>query len=264
MARRKSKYLIFSPKQQKAFLKFLATPLGEATRLVLIIIVVITLSWGIVNADELNPFTPSIEDAKTSFSVIGTVSVIDNTHLIVTNAKGSDDTGESEYNLNIKNLDKVETSKYQTLQLTDLKVGDTVIAQGVTTDSVFFITRIILFSSTPLPVFEEEQTATTTPEEVTSSENTVDVSTTTPEQTATTTPDEVTSSEDNVDVSTTTPEQTATTTETNVATTTQDVVEQVGDLIEEVVAPIVDTIDTIIENITESEPQPEEPQTEIE
>ena len=253
MARRKSKYLIFSPKQQKAFLKFLATPLGEATRLVLIIIVVITLSWGIVNADELNPFTPSIEDAKTSFSVIGTVSVIDNTHLIVTNAKGSDDTGESEYNLNIKNLDKVETSKYQTLQLTDLKVGDTVIAQGVTTDSVFFITRIILFSSTPLLVFEEEQTATTTPDEVTSSEDNVDVSTTTPEQTATTT---------ETNVATSAPEQSATTTETDTATTTQDVVEQVGELIEEVVAPIVDTIDTIIENITE--PEPESPQTEIE
>jgi len=254
MARKKSKYLIFSPKQQKAFLKFLATPLGEATRLALIVIVVITLSWGIVNADELNPFTPSIEDAKTSFSVIGTVSVIDSTHLIVTNAKGSDDTGESEYNLNIKNLDKVETSKYQPLSITDIKAGDTIIAQGLTTGSVFFITRIILFSSTPLPVFEEETTATTTPEEVASSENTtVDVSTTTTEQTATTTETETAS---------TTPEQTATTTDT--ATTTENVVEQISDVIENIVTPIVDTVDTIIENITEPEPQTEEPEPSIE
>ena len=133
-----------------------------------IIIITIFLGWGISNATDSN----DIKTATTNFSVLGTVSEMSGVELTVNDAKGSDNPNVASYKLNLEYLKIVETNNYSPLSIGDIKVGDKIIAQGLTNGSTFFIKRVVSFSSTA-----HTDTATSTSTESTS---TAPLSTSTP------------------------------------------------------------------------------------
>jgi hypothetical protein len=187
-----------------------------------IVVTVLALSWGITQA-TINEF----EQSTKNFSVIGTVSSITEDTISIIDARGSDTKTEDLYNLDITHLKTVETKDYVPLIISDVTIGSTIVAQGVTNDSIFFITRIVLFSETPFTSQEETLVATST-EEVLESD------------TATTTPIEEPSNESSSS-DTSTPEAPieetpATTTEPIIETPTEEVI-----IPEATTTPIIDT-----------------------
>jgi hypothetical protein len=191
--------------------------------------IVLVLSWGITQATG-NEF----EEATKNFSVIGTVSSITEDTISIIDARGSDTKTEDLYNLNITHIKTVETKDYVPLIISDVTIGSTIVAQGVTNDSTFFITRIVLFSETPFTPQEETLVATST-EEVLESDI------------ATTTPTEEPSNESSSSSDTSTPEAPI---EETPATTTEPIIETPQEEVlipEATTTPIIDT------------PAPEEP-----
>ena len=242
-------HLIFKPRSFKA----------EMIKMFSIIAIISVLGWGISHADNLNPFSDTgIETATQNFSSLGNVSEITESTITLTDAKGSDKSGNTTYTLDISHLEKVETSAYTPLIITDIKVGDKVIAQGLTNGTTFFIKRIVSFSSDVKPLEVATTTvdvATSTPE---TASTTVEVSTSTPgsssNEQSTTTPEVIT------EVSTTTTE-TATTTE--VATTTPSIIEQVGGVVQDVIDTVTDVVQTVVDTVTgNTEPDPVPPPVE--
>ena len=217
----------------------------EVFRITIAIIVVLGLTWGIAKATE-----NELESATDNFSVIGTVSSISDETLSLIDARGTDTKEEELYNLNITYLDRVETKEYQPLIISDIKPGDTIVAQGVTNGTKFFIKRIVSFSTAPLPVEEE---ATTTP----------DVVATSTEDTASTTPDVNSETEDTppTEQSTTSlpVQEEATTTPDVVATSTEDtasstpIIETITEIIENGLDQVSDVLDTVIDTVTGTE-----------
>jgi hypothetical protein len=211
-------HIIFKPRSFKV----------EMIKMLSVIVIVTAIGFGISNADDLNPFLENnIEAATENFSVLGTVSEITDDKITLVDAKGSDESDKTNYNLNINNLEKVETSSYEPLIITDIKVGDKIIAQGLTDGETFFIKRIVSFS-----------TFTLTPE------------------VATTTPDVATST---TDIATTTYETSTTTEE---ATTTPTIIEQVGDVVEDIIETVTEVVESVVDAVTGDTP-PEEEQEEF-
>lgn len=140
-------------------------------RMFSLIAVVTVLSWGISYASNND-----IESATSNFSVMGTVSTVSDIGISIIEAKGSNNANDRSYDLNIRNIQKVETSDYVPLNISDIKVGDKIVAQGLTNGSVFFIKRIVSFTSSPYDSIAE--TATTT-ESVASATSTEDTASTT-------------------------------------------------------------------------------------
>jgi hypothetical protein len=138
----------------------------EFLKTLLIVLVVLVSTWGISFALNNN-----IEDATSNFSILGTVSSISESTIKLTDARGSDDSGKSEYVINIDYLERVETRDYEPLIISDIKVGDIISGQGLTNGSVFFIKRIISFSDAiiveELPAEEVATTTATTTDELT-------------------------------------------------------------------------------------------------
>ncbi len=238
-------------------------------KLPLIILTVLLLTWGITKATE-----NELQSARDKFNVIGTVSDISTESLSLINARGTNDNTEELYNLNITYLDKVETSTYDPLVQSDIKVGDTLIAQGVTNGSTFFIQRIVLFPQTPL----EPQDLTATSTDSIIATTTEDIATTTQEETtqdttgssdeeqtedtplATTTEDVASTTEEatttDLLIATTTDPVIATTTPeeaTSTATTTESIIETITDVVEEVLDTATEVLDVIVDTITQEE-----------
>jgi hypothetical protein len=129
----------------------------------LLLLVAVMLSWGISNA-----INNDIQSATSNFSVSGTVSEVSNTYIVVTDAKGSIKSSDATYNLNIDYLKRVETDKYAPLNISDIVVGDKIIAQGVTNGYAFFIKRIVSFTSIAHDVAKVDESATASTTESTS------------------------------------------------------------------------------------------------
>ncbi len=121
------------------------------------LLVAVMLSWGISNA-----INNDIQSATSNFSVSGTVSEVSNTYIVVADANGSLKSSDGSYNLNIDYLKRVETDKYVPLNISDIVVGDKIIAQGVTNGYAFFIKRIVSFTSIAHDVAKTDENATTT------------------------------------------------------------------------------------------------------
>jgi hypothetical protein len=218
----------------------------EFLKTLLIVLVVLISTWGITFALNNN-----IEDATSNFSVLGTVSDISDSTITLTDARGSDDSGNTEYEINIDYLERVETRDYEPLIITDIKVGDTISGQGLTNGSVFFIKRIISFSS--LIIAEElpiEELATTTDElteeDATTTEETID------ETPAT---DSTSSTEE---VSTSTASSSSDSIMDTVNGVISDVVDTVVDTVTDVVGGVIDLITGTTTDPVE-EDQPTEP-----
>lgn len=216
-----------------------------------VVIVIALLGWGISSRA-----TDDIKSATANFSVLGTVSEISEDGISISDAKGSDKSGKTTYELNISHLEAMEMNTYVPLNFTDIKVGDRIIAQGLTNGDTFFIKRIISFTSTPTPVIPDEiatSTATTTDEFASSTATTTDdtassTATTTEEVAASSTP----SSGSEVPAATTT-EEVATTSSTSteeVATSTPSIAETITDAIEQVIDTVTDTIQDVVDAVT--------------
>jgi len=238
-------HIIFKPRSFKV----------EMIKMFSIIAIVSVLGWGISNADNLNPFLDNgIETATENFSALGIVSKITESKISLIDARGSDKSGNTTYSLDISNLEKVETNSYTPLIITDIKVGDKIIAQGLTNGSTFFIKRIVSFSS----AIQITEVATTT------ASTTIDTASTTTD-TASSTTEVSTTTEDTIttEQSTTTPEVSTTTetsTTTDSSTTTPTIIEQVGDVVQDIIDTVTDVVETVVDTVTGSEPEPPSPE----
>lgn len=214
-----------------------------------IVLVLILVGWGMSSVAE-----DDIKSATANFSVLGIVSDISENDIEIKDAKGSDKSGKTSYDLNIDHLESMQTSAYIPLNFTDIKVGDKIIAQGLTNGNTFFIKRIISFTSTPTPVDLEVASTTVATSTATTTELSEDISTTTAttsntvdsiESVSTTTTDDMSTSTIISDIvattSTSTTEESASTT-TSVLETVVDVVEQIVDIVTDTVQGIVDVV----------------------
>lgn len=226
-------------------LKFWKKIQKETLRTGIVVIVVILLTWGISIAT-----TDDYESATDNFSVIGTVMSVSDDMISLTHARGTDTSEDDLYDLNIKHLDKVETKDYNPLIISDIKPGDTIIAQGLTNGTTFFIKRIVSFADTPLPV--QDDTATTTPEIATSTiESQTDISTSTT--------DEISTSSDNTVLPESVEEINSTQEEQNqnTETATTTVIETMTDILEDGITGASEVLDMIVETVTrDSQEQP--------
>jgi hypothetical protein len=218
--------------------------------------IIAILGWG-VSSSAID----DIKSATINFNAMGIVSEISDKSMTIKDAKGSNSASDTTYDLNLDYLSKIETSSYTPLNLSDVKVGNRIIVQGLTNNSTFFIKRIISFDSIATPVEEKDDTvlATTTIDDVV-------IATTTDVGTSTLTEDVIKESTggsssdttpvtpapapvDTVIVSTTT-EPVATTTSTStdpVATTTSDVATTTEGIIDTITSTIGDVIDKVVD-----------------
>ena len=246
--------------------------------LLVILSFALILSWGISNA-----INSDITSATTNFSASGIVAEISDVYITINDAKGSVLSSDSSYSLDLEYLKTVETSDYVPLKLSDIKVGDKIVAQGLTNGYTFFIKRIISFTSTPTPAVDENATSTeatstasttdsTSPSTDTTSTTTNSTTTTpstppTPAVEATTTATSTTDT--NTGTQATTTESQATTTEPTEpqATTTEDtastspsIIDNVTGAVNEVIDAVKDVVQNVIDKITgEDTPPPEAP-----
>ena len=234
--------------------------MNKFLKLLSVLVIICALGWGISSIAE-----DDIASAHNNFSVVGIISDISDENISVEQAQGSDRSNKTSYTLNIKNLEKIETNKYQVLNLSDIKVGDKIIAQGLTNGSTFFIKRIISFAD----VVVKDDVFVTTTENIVStssdsnfqsgasdnvmastSDNNGDISTSIIDQaTSTTTPtstDTVDTSTSSVSTSTEVVDVNATSTETS--TTTDSIVDKVVDVVQEVIETVKETISDIVNN----------------
>lgn len=224
---------------------------SEMVRLFSVIVIVLAIGFGISNADNLNPFMESgIETATENFSSLGIVSEVTESSITLTDAKGSDKSGDTTYNLDITHLEKVETNTNTPLIITDIKIGDTIIAQGLTNGTKFFIKRIVSFGGAVEVV--NSDTATTTVDVATSTSDTAS----TTEETSGGASGTEEMQDTNTDTVPTTTDEISTTT-TDIATTTVEatttnpsIIETVTGVVETVVETITDTLETVIDAVT--------------
>ena len=97
-----------------------------------IAILIFSLGWGMSSIA-----TDDISSAHNNFSASGIISNISEDEINIEQASGSDKSTDTSYNLNIKYVKKVETNEYVALQLSNLKIGDKIIVQGLTNGSSF-------------------------------------------------------------------------------------------------------------------------------
>ncbi len=211
------------------------------------------LGWGISSVADVD-----IKSATDNFSAIGLVSEISDKNLKIIEAKGSDKSGETSFDLNIDNLEKIQTNKNELIDLIDIKKGDRIIVQGLTDGSTIFIKRIISFSTvfelaTTTATTTDASTATTT---ASTTELLYEQSTPTPTSATTTTSieyvDMSTSSLADVHIATDLDISTTTIVATMATTTSTTTVMAIPTIIENIVEALIDVIENIVNSLTGS------------
>ena len=201
-------------------------------------IIILSLGWSLSTvADD------DIKSATNNFSAMGLVSEISEDGLEISEAKGSDKSGKIVYDLNIDNLEKIQTNKNEPLNLVDIKKGDKVIVQGLTNGSTFFIKRIISFTSVSTATSTDEIFATST---ATTTDDLIASSTATSTEDSTSLPETASS--------TVTSTSSATTTEvgTEASTTTASTTDiTVPTIIDNFIDTVVETVAVVIDNIVD-------------
>ncbi len=129
---------------------------NKSIKLVAIMIMIITLGYTVSSIA-----TSDIKTSTANFSSMGIVSDISEKYIKINQAKGSNNTSQTEYELNIKNIENIQTDKYVPISINDIKIGDKIIAQGLSNGSDFFVKRIISFSS-DFAIKEDKTIATST------------------------------------------------------------------------------------------------------
>lgn len=209
----------------------------EVFKIVIAIVLIIPFTWGVSQAENIL-FDGNIESASSNFSIIGVVSEIRYNNILIEEATGSDSETKNTYVLDISNVEKIETSNYVPLVLSDIKVGDTIIGQGLTNGGEYFLTRIVSFSVTESAGVPVEVVVATSTDEVASSTDAAE-------------------------------EASTSTDESENASTTETIVETVVDTVQDIIENIIDAVtpgdDTSTPEESEEASAPEsEPEAESE
>ncbi len=234
-----------------------------------VIFVASAVIWGITKADTSENIKSSrarMEQANLrskNFSVVGVVFDVSETTLSI-DTQSSNDSSKTIYTLNTDTVVKIETRNYKPLTLSDIKIGDKVVVQGMENEGNITIKRIISFgiatdidtaTSTATTSDETASTTDTATSTLTIIDTIKDVvtgvidvitgSTTPDEQVGTTSDTTATSSDDNN--STTIPEDTSSSTDT---TSSEPKAEDPPktDLLENIIDGATDVLNNIIGN----------------
>jgi hypothetical protein len=141
-----------------------------------VIIVASGIIWGISKADTLiSKVIPEKINQRKSFSVVGVITDLGSTSISV---QSSDD---KVYVLDIDKGVKIETKNYTPITFLDLKIDDKIIVQGVISNEIITVKRVVSFSivavasvatSTEVTatstIVNQEQVSTSTEENATS------------------------------------------------------------------------------------------------
>lgn len=153
----------------------------EVLKVFIIILISTFTTWGVSWAN--NFFTGDYENARDNFSIMGTVSEIDGSKIVLENITNTT-LDEDEDTVNIDHLEVIQTGEYVQLVITDIELGEQVIVQGVTDEIELFAKRIISMSDTEsefeiteIATSTATTTASTTDESATSTGSTTDEST---------------------------------------------------------------------------------------
>ena len=220
---------------------------SNIVKFISVLIIIIFLGWGgILSAMD------DIKSASNNFSIIGIVSNIKDGEIGVVDAKGSDNSGKTSYDLNTEYIENIQTDTYAPITVSSIKVGDKIIVQGLTNGSRYFAKRIISFSKDVIVATTTEVViATTDTINGSTTENLNVSSSTTPVGVSDDLNDEViksatiTSSVDTSTTSTETATMDEATTTVGTATSTNiitEVVETIKDTVIEIVNNVIDIV----------------------
>ena len=162
----------------------------ELAKIVAVIAIVSTVVWGISKADEnVSGVATNTPDLS---GIYGTVGSINGNFISLVDCAGADFTGHTTFNVDISNLQAVQTADYSPLTLADIQVGDPVTAYGIVnyTAATVIAQNIYSFSDrAPVVVDVTNATTATTTIDVATSTTTSDVVATTTDDISTTTSD---------------------------------------------------------------------------
>ena len=204
----------------------------EIAKVLLAILVVSTVVWGISKADDLiqAQVAESVPTSDNLTGIYGKVTATSTYALVLDDSNGSKYEGIDIFYADLTNLKTIKTNEDNPadLALSDINVGDTIIARGLIEGSKIDVEDIISFSATSSKTLLPEATSTAT-----TTEETASSTATTTEEIATTT-------------STTTDE-----TASSTATTTS-LIETVSNTVGDIVDKVKDTVQNVIDTITGS------------
>lgn len=232
---------------------------SELFRFFLAIFIASALIWGVSNADTVFEATPFGSTTK-NFSVVGTVSDIVPATLSLSDAHGTNDSGQRVYSLDISQVEKIESKEYVSLSLSDIVIGDKVIVQGIDEGGNIKIKRIIVVVPRSTELLPEVVLATSTPQVASSTEGvqiTGDNSTSTTPlvENGTLSPEVIT------DSATTSPSLDASnssTTDVQISEDSETNIPIVGPIIDVVTEVVGEAVQKVVDLVTpEEQPEPE-------
>jgi hypothetical protein len=219
-----------------------------------VMLVASTIIWGISKADTLlNPQEVNTEPA-TSFSIIGSVTeVAETTISIDVNAnKEVNGTTTTTDSFDTTNISSVQTNHFTNISLSDIKIGNNIILQGVKRGESIQIFKIFSYGNEVATgvLTEESNTLATTTEPIvaTSTATSTDDTST---STATTTLDASPSPELSMDSSIHEND--------NTTSTTSSSTPSIADVVKDVVGNIIDALDGTNSTSTDTTPSNQTP-----
>ncbi len=223
-----------------------------------VILVASAVIWGISKADTLlNPQEVNTEPA-TSFSIIGSVTEVATTTISIdTNVnKEVNGTTTTTDSFDTTSISSIQTNHFTNISLSDIKIGDNIILQGVKRGGSIQIFKIFSYGNEVATgiLTEESNTLATTTEPIiatSTATSTDDTSTSTSTSTATTTLDASPSSEPGMD--------SRIHENDNTASTTSSSTPSIADVVKDVVVNIIDALDGTNSTSTDTTPSNQTP-----
>ena len=131
-------------------------------------LVISSVMWGVSKADTFPLGFLSQEDKPdqnfSASGIVSSVSTVFGTYMYIDQASASDNTGKTTFGFSVDKVNKIETVDYTPLTISDIKVGDQIIVQGLIKSSgTIEAYRIISFAtSTATSTEDATSTASTT------------------------------------------------------------------------------------------------------
>jgi hypothetical protein len=129
--------------------------------------------WGISKASNFDVINSFEDTPPQNFSASGIVSNVTNLfgkYITIEEATGSDDSGKSSYSFGTNKVKKIENADYVPLKLSDIKIGDKIVVQGLLKEGGDIEAYRIISFTTVIATTTEELVATST--EATSTDET--------------------------------------------------------------------------------------------
>lgn len=98
------------------------------------------------------------ENKVEDFNATGIATSINGISFTLNNARGSDKTLGSTYLVDISSIQKIESTKYTQISISDIKEGDRLVVKGTLSGNTIFAKRIVSFSYVPTVAKTTEET----------------------------------------------------------------------------------------------------------